>query len=442
MRRISSPVAGMKAPCVISGARAEWETAAGYQDNNSLLIVQQARGFSKGGSNRRRRDVRAERRKTLTTKDTKDHKGAQSFFPWCDFACAFVPFVVKVSHARLAELVESPEASVAVFAHVALEHRGIGLTQVDNYKAIDHIRKFAVEIEAHQPASHLGILLDQDRHSFAIFFHIGDGFGEFVEIAQYTAESATIPAAELVRAEGRACLYEVGKLAAVLIFNLALLKVADNHLARQAAVLVADADRAEQHRSLRVGGHETRDPLPQQKQRRVLTLIFGTHKRATQFESGANLQEQLFVVAEHGVGVETLDAMVANDLIGVACAVRTGQFLLLLIPEQQMPVIGVEAIEVRAASGTFAGSAEGDFAEASELIEQVGQLGSARGVDGKFRIFDDPPLGGQGRNIIDDELRWNLGSNRLLRLARKRSSHLRRQRDRLPAAIRKQVSSQ
>src|SRR5260370_42233051 len=49
MRRISSPVAGMKAPCVFSGARAEWETAAGYQDNNSLLIVQQASGFSKGG---------------------------------------------------------------------------------------------------------------------------------------------------------------------------------------------------------------------------------------------------------------------------------------------------------------------------------------------------------------------------------------------------------
>src|SRR6266446_10279155 len=88
MRRISSPVAGMKAPCVFSGARAEWETAAGYQDNNSLLIVQQVSGFSKGGYNRRRRDVTAERRKTLTTKDTKDHKGAQSFFPWCDFVCA------------------------------------------------------------------------------------------------------------------------------------------------------------------------------------------------------------------------------------------------------------------------------------------------------------------------------------------------------------------
>src|SRR5260370_33114232 len=174
MRRITSPVAGMKAPSVFSGARADWETGAGYQDNNSLLIVQQASGFSKGGSNRRRRDVTAERRKTLTTKDTKDHKGAQSFFPWCDFVCAFVPFVVKVSHARLAELVESPEAGVAFLAHVALQHRGIGLAQVDDHESIDHIGKFAVEVEAHQPSSHLGILLDQDGHSFAVFFHVAD----------------------------------------------------------------------------------------------------------------------------------------------------------------------------------------------------------------------------------------------------------------------------
>src|SRR5713226_9536286 len=341
-------------------------------------------------------------------------------------------------HDALIEPVEAAKSSVAFLAHISLEDRGIGLAQVDDHQSINDVGKFAVEIEAHQPASHLGILLDQDGHSFAIFFHIGDRLRELVEIPQNTAKGAAIPAAELGRAEGCACLNEAGKLAAVF----ALLKIADNHLARQAAVLVAYADRAEQHWSLRVSGHETRDPLPQQKQRRVLPLILRTHKRAAQFESGANLQKQLFVVAEHGVRVEALDAMVANDLIGVAGAISTGQFLFLLIPEQQVPVIGVETIEVCAASGTFAGGAEGDFAEASKLIEQVGQLGGARRVHGKFRVFGKQPLGRQRRNIVDDELQRNRGSNLFLRLARKRGTHLGGQRYRLPAPIRQQVSAQ
>src|SRR5258708_3212807 len=136
-----------------------------------------------------------------------------------------------------------PGSGVALLSHVAVPHRGIGLTQVDDHESINHVGKFAVEVEAHQPASHLGILFDQDWHSFAIFFHIGDGLGEFVEIAQYTAESAAIPAAELVRAEGRACLNEVGKLAPVFLLNFALLTITDNPLAAQAARLLAYAGR-------------------------------------------------------------------------------------------------------------------------------------------------------------------------------------------------------
>ena len=104
----------------------------------------------------------------------------------------------------LIEFVETTEASVAFLAHVALKDRGIGLAQVDDHQAIDHIGKFAVQIEAHQPASHLGILLEQDGQSFAIFFHIGDGLGKFVKIAQWLRRERRNPSGEAWERE-RAC---------------------------------------------------------------------------------------------------------------------------------------------------------------------------------------------------------------------------------------------
>jgi len=68
--------------------------------------------------------------------------------------------------------VEAAEAGVAFLAHVAFEDLRVGLAQIDYRQAIDHIGKFAVEIEAYQPASHLGILLEQDGQSLAIFFDV------------------------------------------------------------------------------------------------------------------------------------------------------------------------------------------------------------------------------------------------------------------------------
>src|SRR5208337_101559 len=206
MRRISSPVAGMKAPCVFSGVEAESEVAAKARGNYSLF------------------NRRADLAKALSG-------------GWTGVSAGSPP-------AMLAEPVETAEAGVAFLAHIALEDRGVGLAQVDDHQAIDHIGKFAVKIEAHQPASNLRILLEQDGQSFAIFLHIGDGLGKFVKIAHGSAESAAIPAAKLGSAEGRAGVDEVGKLVVVV----PLLKIAHNHLAGQTVVFVADANRSEQHR--------------------------------------------------------------------------------------------------------------------------------------------------------------------------------------------------
>ena len=64
----------------------------------------------------------------------------------------------------------------------------------------------------------------------------------------------------------------------------------------------------------------------------MLALIFRTNERPAEFEGGADFQEEALVVAETGVGVKALDAVLANNLIGDAGAVRSGQLLLFLIP--------------------------------------------------------------------------------------------------------------
>jgi hypothetical protein len=69
------------------------------------------------------------------------------------------------------------------------------------------------------------------------------------------------------------------------------------------------------------------------------------------------------------------------------------------------------------------------------------QFGGTRSVNGELFVFEKQPLGRQRRNVVADESRWNLQSDRL-RFARKRKAHLRGLQDRLFATIRQQVRSQ
>ena len=71
------------------------------------------------------------------------------------------------------------------------------------------------------------------------------------------------------------------------------------------------------------GGDEARNPFPQRQQWGVVALIFRAHERPSEFEGGADLQEQLFVITENSVGVQSFDAIGTNDLVGTSRAVRS-----------------------------------------------------------------------------------------------------------------------
>jgi len=61
----------------------------------------------------------------------------------------------------------------------------------------------------------------------------------------------------------------------------------------------------------------------------------------------------------------------ANDLVGIAGAVRPSQFSLLFAPQQQMPVVVIELIQIRALAGAFACVAESKFPESPYLFDQA-----------------------------------------------------------------------
>ena len=58
----------------------------------------------------------------------------------------------------LFEIVKTAKTSVEFLAHIALKNGRFSLAQIHNHQAIDNIRKFAIEIKAHQSASDLRVL--------------------------------------------------------------------------------------------------------------------------------------------------------------------------------------------------------------------------------------------------------------------------------------------
>jgi hypothetical protein len=112
---------------------------------------------------------------------------------------------------------------------------------------------------------------------------------------------------------------EIGEVASVF----ALLEVTHDHLAREAAVFIADTDRSEERWSFWMGGDEARDAFPEQEEWCIVALVFRTHEGAAKFEGRADLHEQPFVITKDSVGVESFDAMGANDLIRIPSAVSS-----------------------------------------------------------------------------------------------------------------------
>src|SRR5580765_1208387 len=134
-------------------------------------------------------------------------------------------------------------------------------------------------------------------------------------------------------------------------------------------VAVAYAYSSKEHGSLRMLRNEAGDRLPQHQQRRILPLVFGTHKRTSQFERRSHPLEQFCLVVKERVRIEASYAVLRNDFLRVPCPVRADQFPLNFVPEHEMPVATIETVEVGAAAGSFSGRAKGHFPQPTHFFK-------------------------------------------------------------------------
>src|SRR5262249_30722429 len=90
---------------------------------------------------------------------------------------------------------------------------------------------------------------------------------------------------------------------------------------------------------------------------------------------------------EERTGVEAHDAALDNDLRRVPGTVCSGQFSPGLIPQQDVPVILVERVQIAALAGAFPGTPERQLPQPSDFAQQVWHLGRSYQMHGEVSVF-------------------------------------------------------
>src|SRR5690606_26914391 len=110
------------------------------------------------------------------------------------------------------------------------------------------------------------------------------------------------------------------------------------------------------------------DALPQVVQA-ATAPVRGNHETATQFDALPDEIGRVRRVVEKGMRVEPADAVAFEDRPALAQPVRADDHQRFGIPEHDMAIVAIEAVQVAPAAGAFADAPEGHFAQAADLAD-------------------------------------------------------------------------
>ncbi len=88
--------------------------------------------------------------------------------------------------------------------------------------------------------------------------------------------------------------------------------------------------------------------------------------------------------------------MLRENLGRIAGAVSAHQFPLRLVPQQHLPVIAVESVEIAALARTFTRQAKRHFTQPSQLLQGSRRLVRLRQIDRQIAVFRQAAVAGQG----------------------------------------------
>ena len=144
--------------------------------------------------------------------------------------------------------------------------------------------------------------------------------------------------------------------------------VVDQQIARCLGHFAADGHRAEQVAAFRIALDVGPDAKPQVVQR-TLAPVARLHEGATQLQP--LLQKALHAgrELEQAVRVQGLHPLLGQHLGGARHAVGTGDLQVLRVPQDQVVVVGVIAVQVAAGATALAHGAEGQLAQPPHLAQ-------------------------------------------------------------------------
>src|SRR5208283_3088104 len=123
------------------------------------------------------------------------------------------------------------------------------------------------------------------------------------------------------------------------------------------------------------------------KERRVLSLILRPYKGAPQLQRRADLVKDASMIAEQGAGVEPAHSPFGKNLGSIAGAIAAQKLPLGAMPQQEMPVVAVVAVEVAPLAGAFARRAKRDFTHPPHFLQQARRFIPFHQIDSQISAF-------------------------------------------------------
>jgi hypothetical protein len=288
--------------------------------------------------------------------------------------------------------VELEESLSAFAAEVALEGLGVGVEEVDQDEAVEDVGEAWIHIEGEEAAAEVEVVAEEDGDGAAAGLEVFDEGIQVVDAGQEGGEAPDAGGDVEAGPEGLAGLDERGEGGVRAV----CFEVSGDQFARDAGIGGADADGAEEVAALGVLDDEPADGLPEEGERVEVALVFRTHKRAAEFDGGAEVVKESGVEAEQGGGIEAGGAAAEEEGLSEGEAVGAGNLAALGIPEEDVGVGLVEGVEVEGCARPFAGEAEGELAEAADFAESERDFGSRGEEGGESAGCGEAAVRGQG----------------------------------------------
>ena len=115
-------------------------------------------------------------------------------------------------------------------------------------------------------------------------------------------------------------------------------------------------------------------PRQQQEQRLVVALELGPYERAAELERWSQVAQERRLIAEQRARIQASEPLACHYIIGGRDAIGAGDHPALLMPHEQVPIVGVELVQVGGTASALSGGAEGPLTQATDLLQRQGRL--------------------------------------------------------------------